>query len=74
MYFVGRWVSKRGHLGLISRPWEKSRTYFEVVMVVFWAFVITFVFFVSELLVYGVACLPNDRSYCFVASFVSFRR
>jgi len=48
---VGGRVSKRGHFGLVSRPWEKSRTYFEVVVVVFWAFVVAIVFFVSEFFV-----------------------
>ena len=48
---VGDRVSNRGHIGLVSRPWEEPRTYFEVVVVLFWAFVIAIIFFVSEFLV-----------------------
>jgi len=48
---VGSRVSKRGHFGLVSCPWQEPRTYFEVVVVVFWAFVIAIVFFVSEFFV-----------------------
>jgi hypothetical protein len=44
-------VSKRGHFGLVCRPWEEPRTYFEVVVIEFWFFVIAIVFFVSEFLV-----------------------
>ena len=48
---VGDRVSKRGHFGPVSRPWDEPRTSFEVVVVVFWDFVIAIVFFVSEFLV-----------------------
>jgi hypothetical protein len=48
---VGDRVSKRGHFGLVFCSWEEPCTYFEVVVVVFWAFVIAVVFFASECLV-----------------------
>ena len=51
VYYVSRWLSKRSHFGLVSHPWVYSRTYFEVDVGVFWAFVKTVIFFVYELLV-----------------------
>ncbi len=48
---VGDRVSKCGHFGLVPRPREESRTYFEVVVAVFWASIVVVVFFVSEFLV-----------------------
>ena len=44
-------VSKCGHFGLVSRHWEEPRTYFEVVVVLFWTVVIAITFFASEFLV-----------------------
>ena len=49
--YVGDRVSKRGHFGLIFSSWKYSCTYFEVVVVVFRAFVIAIIFCVSEFLV-----------------------
>ena len=48
---VGDRVSKGSHLGLVFCSWEKSCTDFEIVVVVFWAFVIALVFFVPKFLV-----------------------
>ncbi len=67
-------MSKRGHFGLVFCSWKKSCTYFEVVMVVFWAFVIAIVFFVPEFLVKSVACVPYYCPYCFITLFESLRR
>ena len=48
---VGGRVSKRGHFGLVSCSWEEACTYFEIVVIVFRAFVIAVIFFVSEFIV-----------------------